>query len=252
MRLTLPLLILGGGLLYNAGGPTPLAAQPQVITAPTRSAPPPQPKADEPRRPPPPRPALPARAVIPDPDLFDGSKFPPEPRSEHGMVADFEVAGSERASADSAVGGGGSAAGGAPAEEEEGGGGGGEESAENQPSPAGGDGGEEGPDDLPETDAAGGGMQIEQQTEGGMQGPGGAAATAGTPVDPAPTGRPAREVALGAPDMQIALPPGAKDDTVGGRQTDQQQEHERAMPRGRQTENRNRGVERGANLPSDI
>jgi hypothetical protein len=258
MRPSLPLL-LGAALLLLPGGLPAQSSQGPVITAPTRTTPPP--REATPRTEPAPRRALPPpRAVIPDPELFDGSKFPPEQRSEHGMVADFEVAGSDQASASDTVGGGGSAGGGAPAEAtEEGGGGGapaqggGEEGAGEPPTPGGGGGGEEGADDLPETDAAGGGgMQIAQPPDGGTQGPGGAAAVAGTPVDPAPAGRPAREVGIGAPEMQIALPPSAQKEIVGGRQTDQQQEHERAMPRGQQSDNRNRGVERGANIPSDI
>jgi hypothetical protein len=95
-------------------------------------------------------------------------------------------------------------------------------------------------------------MQIPQQAEGGQQGPGGPPADVGTPVDATPTGRPSRDVALGAPDMQIALPKDGSQEVVGGRPTDEVQQHERAMPKGRQSDNRNRGVERGAPMPSDI
>jgi hypothetical protein len=38
-----------------------------------------------------------ARGVLPDPVLLDGSTLPPEKKSEHGMIGDFELPGDENA-----------------------------------------------------------------------------------------------------------------------------------------------------------
>jgi hypothetical protein len=212
------------------------------------------------------------KGILPDPVILDGSKHPPEKRSEYGMLGEFEMPGDENAPQDGRAGG--------QQSEQMAGGGGGQQQEEEQ-------GGQ-----MPEQQL-GGGPQLaqqdqqqdaQQQQQGGggngvqqIEAAGGGAAPiegAGDPnaqpqgmqvaqlqTDPeagnsgeANASQRPGQVGIGDSAMQIK-PIGNAPNVVGTQQAGQTQQHEKqtgSSGRPPAGNNSNRGVERGRTMPAGL
>jgi hypothetical protein len=189
-----------------------------------------------------------AKVPKPDPDILDGSQFDPEKKPMYGMISEIELAGSEQKS--ERVGG------------------------SNQPPPAGGaqtppmgqtaGGAGEPPSGPPppQQPPPGGapGAEIEEKQDdrqsGGPQGqaegvqvknletPEGAASQQSAPAS-AP-----RDMQIGDATLQIQTVQ-QKPDMIGQQSTSTQQS-DKKMPQGKQTDNRNRGAEKGRVMPKGL
>lgn len=181
-----------------------------------------------------------AKAVKPDPDLLDGSLYDPEKKPLFGMISEIELAGSEQKServggaeqpppdgqTAQQPGGGGPPAGPKPPEPPAGGAPG-SEIAEKQ------DDRDSGPQAKPE------GIAVKN-----LETPEGAAGQQGAPATPP------REMQIGDATLQIQTIE-QKAEIVGAQSTSTQQ-YEKKMPQGRQTDNRNRGAEKGRVMPKGL
>jgi len=169
------------------------------------------------------------KPVIPDPDLLDGSKFEAEKRPLYGMLAEIEMGEKEgkgdKVSPDSGPGGAGS-----QSPEKSG-------SAGGPPPPAGGS-----PEKIAEgPEAAAEGIQVAK-----LEVPAGAAA-----ADSGPKGSAARDLQIGDATLQIQTTKTASPDVVGTQTTNTQQ-YENKVPAGQQSDNRNKGVEKGQIIPQGL
>jgi hypothetical protein len=187
-----------------------------------------------------------AKVIKPDPDILDGSLYDPEKKPLFGMISDIEMAGSEQKS--ERVGG-----------------------PQQQMPP-----GQQNPMAQPPSMSAGGappsGPQQDQQQQGGAPGseidekqddrdggpqaqpegvavknletPEGAAGQQSAPATPP------RDMQIGDATLQIQTVE-QKADIVGSQSTSTQQS-DKKMPQGKQTDNRNRGAEKGRVMPKGL
>ncbi|WP_414664333.1 hypothetical protein [Horticoccus sp. 23ND18S-11] len=130
------------------------------------------------------------RALLPDPALLDGSSQPPEKKSEHGMIGDFELPGDENARSGKV---------GGPQGQPPGGAGGGQQ---NQM-----------PMGLPQ---GGGGAQGQQAQQGGQQGGAPSAPAGAQQAGGAQAGGPQNPNAAGAPVAGAGDPGGQPQGTQVG------------------------------------
>jgi hypothetical protein len=191
------------------------------------------------------RPTAPRRVLpAPDPELFDGSKFPPEKRPDRGILADFEAGEGDpqQGAMAEAQGGGG--------EEGEEGRGGGMAGVGARPAGA----PEEQTPEAAEIAGMGGGSEIEglevaEAAAGGAPPPGG-----GIPGDEDLADKPA-PIPLGDQSAQIAMKTDSRDPNINRAPAANERSEERMAVRsaaGQQTPNRTRGSERGVDMPSDL
>ena len=177
-----------------------------------------------------------AKGTLPDPVLFDGSKDQPEKRPDRGMLAEFELPGSEQKS--DRVGGPAGQSGGQGGEMQAGGGPQGGGAAREQSANA---AGRSGIQDDPNAKAEGASASNLNVPEGAQADQSAAQA------------RP-KEVQIGDASMQIQT--AAQQNTVGGQQQQQAsnaQQYEKGAAQGNQKgDNNNRGVERGQAVPSGL
>ncbi|MDQ5978963.1 MAG: hypothetical protein QG602_1937 [Verrucomicrobiota bacterium] len=186
------------------------------------------------------KPVAKGKAVLPDPDLLDGSKYEPEKRPLYGMISEIEMGEEQNEQADKV--------------------------GPSLPQPA--LPGLPGLPSLPSGGASGGGQpslpQIDLTPESGQggssqtaaQGPQSEAAGAqaqslqGQPQQggPQPTG--ARDMKIGDATLQIQTVPQTPD-TVGNEPSKAQQ-YEKPVPPGQQGNNRNQGVEKGKVIPKGL
>lgn len=166
----------------------------------------------------------PGKPLAPDPDLLDGSIYEPEKRPLHGMLSEIEMGEqeseqkAEKISPDAGdPGGGGSEP---PPPDQQGG------SAEKPP---------EGPPAAPE------GVQVAD-----LKVPEGAEGQQGGGSQSKP-----RDLQIGDATLQIQPLKSTSPDIVGVQSTSTQQ-YEKKLPQGQQTDNRNRGVERGKEMPKGL
>lgn len=196
-----------------------------------------------------------AKGPLPDPVLLDGAKHPPEKRSEHGMIGEFELPGNEDARDDRVGGQQGQPAGGeqeqpeqqgAPGgggqqvaqQQEEQGGGGGQQPQQGGPQGAGQTAGQGGPNAQPQ------GIQVAS-----LQGEGG-----GNAGDMSNTRKPS-QVSIGDSAMQIKTQPN-NPSVVGAQQpAGKTQQHEKTTGTGGRPptgNNSNRGAEKGRTMPAGL
>lgn len=182
--------------------------------------------------------AVAGKTVTPDPDLLDGSAFEAEKKPMFGMISEIELAGSEKKS--ERVGGssqppppGGSSAmpaagpSGPPGEP------GGEENRAAKIDEQKDDRATNGPEAKPE------GIAVKN-----LEVPEGAAAQAGGPSS-AP-----REMQIGDATLQIQTV--KQQPQVVGTESTSTQQYDKKMPQGKQTDNRNRGAEKGRVMPKGL
>lgn len=181
-----------------------------------------------------------ARAVIPDPDLFDGSDLPAEARPDKGMLAEFELPGSEaRPETMEAQNQG----------QQQGQGGGGGPQGQQQGDQAGGGGGEK-PEGAGDPNAKAEGIavaKLEVDETSAAQ-------------DAAPPPKP-REVAMGDQSQQIPTA-AAQQNVVGSQQAQQggaqrnvsnSQQYEKGAAAGKSSgNNQNKGLEKGRAIPEGL
>lgn len=182
-----------------------------------------------------------AKPVKPDPDLLDGSSYEAEKRPLYGMISDLELPGSEQKSEQ--VGGSPEPAGtpGAPPPPTPLAGG-----APPPPLPTGGEppppiasGQDDRQEPAPEgPQAQAGGIQAQK-----LEGP----QSAGGDEQAKP-----RDMRIGDASLQIQTAPQNAQQVVGTEQPTSTQQYEKKVPAGQQTDNRNRGVERGKVMPKGI
>lgn len=171
-----------------------------------------------------------AKAVLPDPDILDGSKYEAEKRPLYGMISEIEM---------------------------------GEEEGDNQErvSPNSGPQGAPSPDG---TKPAGGGSKPEKEggsaekiAEGPQAKPEGAQAQKLNVPEGAQAGGPqgpqggAREMQIGDATLQIQTAPQTPD-MVGAQQASNAQQYEKKVPAGQQSNSRNQGVEKGKVIPKGL
>jgi len=179
------------------------------------------------------------KPVKPDPDLLDGSIYEAEKRPLFGMISDIELPGSEQKSEQ--VGGSPEPAG-----------------TPGTPPPQSAPGGPPPPQPL----AAGAPPPIEsgqddreQPTpEGPQSQPGGIQAQKleGQPSAGGDEQAKPRDMRIGDASLQIQTTPQSAQQVVGTEQPTSTQQYEKKVPAGQQTDNRNRGVERGKVMPKGI
>lgn len=194
-----------------------------------------------PSRRPAPSAAKAVKPVKPDPDLLDGSIYEAEKRPLYGMISDIELPGSEKPS--EKVGGSPEPAGtpGAPPPPTPLAAG-----APPPPVPAGGEppppiasGQDDRQEGAPEgAQGQAGGIQAQR-----LEGP----QSAGGPEQSKP-----RDMRIGDASLQIQTTPQSAQQVVGTEQPTSTQQYEKKVPAGQQTDNRNRGVERGKVMPQGI
>lgn len=196
-----------------------------------------------------------SKTVKPDPDLLDGSIYEPEKKPRYGMISEVEIAGSEQkseqvggptvtASAEAAT---------PPPDGQPPGGGGPPPAAEQAPQPPGGPTGTE-PDpqqtgvptsqsaadpNAPQTQA--GGIQAEK-----IDNPQGVA-SAGPDA-----AKPASNMKIGDASLQIPSNQQPQQPPPVGAESTSTQQFDKKMPQGQQTDNRNRGSEKGRVMPKGI
>lgn len=211
--------------------PASLLAALLLINAAAQTATP-FPGASSPNRP---RPATPpkaapgAKAVLPDPDILDGSKYEPEKRPLYGMLSEIEM-GEEEGGQQDRVGPNSGPAGQPPPPGQE-----------NKPGGAG-----------PEQQQGGSAEKVEEgpaaQPEGAqaqkINAPEGAQQQAGGPQGSA------REMQIGDATLQIQTEEKSPD--VVGQEASKAQQYEKPTPPGQQSNTRNQGVERGKVIPKGL
>jgi hypothetical protein len=186
------------------------------------------------------KPAPKGKAVLPDPDLLDGSKYEPEKRPLYGMISEIEMGEEQNEQADKV--------------------------GPSLPQPA--MPGLPGLPGLPSGGAAAGGMpsppQIELTPESGQggssqsspQGPQSEAAGAqaqslqGQPQEGAPPQGGSRDMKIGDATLQIQTVPQTPD--MVGNEPSKAQQYEKPVPPGQQGNNRNQGVEKGKVIPKGL
>lgn len=182
------------------------------------------------------------KAVLPDPELLDGSKYEPEKRPLYGMISEIEMG------------------------EEEGG-------QQDRVSPNSGPQGQPSPDgqqpqgggqqqqqqaqqeqqQQQEQQAGGGGSSSQQVAQGnqgqaqGMQ----AQSIQGTGGQQSGPQSGARDMQIGDATLQIQTVPNSPE-TIGAQQASSSQQYEKKVPAGQQTNNRNQGVEKGKVIPKGL
>ncbi|AOS43671.1 hypothetical protein Verru16b_00723 [Lacunisphaera limnophila] len=218
-----PVPLLAAVLLLNAGAQT--------------AAPVPVPGAPSANRP---RPATPAKAtaakaasgvkaVLPDPDLLDGSKYEPEKRPLYGMLSEIEMGEEEGGEQDRVSPNSGPAGQPPPpGQENKPGGAGPEQEKQGSAEKI-----EEGPAAKPE------GAQAQK-----INAPEGAQQQAGGPQGSA------REMQIGDATLQIQTE--AKSPDVVGQEASKAQQYEKPTPAGQQSNTRNQGVEKGKVIPKGL
>lgn len=238
MKLSPSPLRLAAGLLFLAG--TSLSAQ---STAPrgssTTSAAPASSQAAA--RAAANRPANPAaRAVIPDPDLFDGSGLPAEARPDKGMLAEFELPGSEQRPETMEE---------QKQGEQQGQGGGGGPQGQQSGDQQGGAGGEK-PEGAGDPNAKAEGIAVAKLEVDENS----------APQQAAPPPKP-REVSMGDKSQQISTAV-AQQNVVGSQPAQQggaaqnvssSQQYEKGAAAGKSSgNNQNKGLEKGRNMPAGL
>lgn len=186
-----------------------------------------------------------AKEVKPDPDLLDGSIYDAEERPLYGMLAEFELPGSEEKG--ERVGGQSEPAGeqsqsasppqgptGGSAQPQQQ-----EQSQGGQPPPI-----ESGTDDRQEPAQQGQQGQPQGIQAQKLEGP----QSAGGPQDQSKP----RDMKIGDASLQIQTVPKNTPQVVGTEQVTTTQQYEKKVPQGQQTDNRNKGVERGKVMPKGI
>lgn len=182
-----------------------------------------------------PRPVTPAKAtpgtkaVLPDPDILDGSKYEPEKHPLYGMLSEIEMGEQEGGQPDRV----GPNSGPArqpppPGEQNKPGGAGPEQQKEGSAEKI-----EEGPAAQPE------GAQAQK-----INAPAGAQQQAGGPQGNA------REMQIGDATLQIQTEEKSPD--VVGQEASKAQQYEKPTPPGQQSNTRNQGVERGKVIPKGL
>lgn len=188
-----------------------------------------------------------AKMVKPDPDLLDGSIYDAEPRPLYGMISEIELPGSEEKS---------ERVGGAPQQA-----GGQQENSAQRPGPAGGSSQaqqqpeqpqaaaapppiQSGQDDRQEPQAGGPQAQAQGVQAASLQGQ----QSAGGPQEQSKP----RDMQIGDATLQIQTVPQNQPQVVGTEQPTSTQQYEKKVPPGQQTDNRNRGVEKGKVMPKGI
>lgn len=173
------------------------------------------------------------KVTTPDPDLFDGSIYEPEKRPLHGMVSEIEMGENESSQKQEKV------------------------------SPQSGDPGGAGSPPPPELAQGGGAQKAEAKSDGSGKVPEGPEAKPeGVKVAnlQVPEGAQAqsdgsnakpRDLQIGDATLQIQTVPQNNPNVVGAQSTSTQQ-YEKKVPQGQQTDNRNRGVERGKEMPKGL
>jgi hypothetical protein len=238
MKLSPSPLRLAAGLLVLAG--TGLSAQ---STAPRSSSTPSTPPASSQAaaRAAANRQANPAaRAVIPDPDLFDGSGLPAEARPDKGMLAEFELPGSEeRPETMEAQ---------KQGEQQGQGGGGGPQGQQSGDQPAGAGG--EKPEGAGDPNAKAEGIAVAKLEVDENS----------APQQAAPPPKP-REVSMGDKSQQISTAV-AQQNVVGSQPAQQggaaqnvssSQQYEKGAASGKSSgNNQNKGLEKGRNMPAGL
>ncbi len=231
LRLTAGLLVLAGaGLSAQSTAPRGAATTPATSASSQAAA---RAAANRPANPA-------ARAVIPDPDLFDGSGLPAEARPDKGMLAEFELPGSaERPETMAAQQQG--------QQQGEGGAGGpqGEQSGDQQ----GGAGGEK-PEGAGDPNAKAEGIAVAKLEVDENSAPQQAA------LPPKP-----REVSMGDKSQQISTAV-AQQNVVGSQPAQQgsaarnvsnSQQYEKGAAAGKSSgNNQNKGLEKGRNMPAGL
>ena len=182
----------------------------------------------------------PVKAQKPDPDLLDGSIYEPEKRPLFGMMSEIEMAGSEQKS----------------------------ERVGGNPEPQGASA-----SSLPKL-PSGGGPQAQQQQQAATpppiqsgqddrqmpQGPQGQAqgvqvanleVPEGAASAPDQEGKP-RDMQIGDATLQIQTVQQSAQQSIVGMESSSTQQYEKKVPQGQQTDNRNRGVEKGKVMPKGI
>lgn len=169
-----------------------------------------------------------AKAVLPDPDILDGSKYEPEKRPLYGMLSEIEM-GEEEGGQQDRVGPNSGPAGQPPppGQENKPGGAGPEQQKEGSAEKI-----EEGPAAQPEGAQA----QKINAPEGSQQ--------AGGPQGSA------REMQIGDATLQIQTE--AKSPDVVGQEASKAQQYEKPTPQGQQSNTRNQGVEKGKVIPKGL
>ncbi len=183
----------------------------------------------------------PVKPVKPDPDLLDGSIYEPEKRPLYGMLAEVELPGSEQKS--EKVGGlpeqtrSGPAlpqlpkVGGSPSKQQQ-------QQAQAPPPPIQSGSDDRQPPQGPEAKAEGVQVANLEVPEG--------AASAGDEQ-----GKP-RDIQIGDATLQIQTTPQTPQQQIVGVESTSTQQYEKKVPQGQQTDNRNRGVEKGKVMPKGI
>lgn len=180
-----------------------------------------------------------ARPVLPDPELFDGSALEAEPRPDSGMLAEFELPGSEERPEQMAA-----------------------RNASQSPQQMGGGGGSPPPGSQDAQGAQGGGAPPSSGGDPNAKAEGIAVAELQADEGSAPqdTAKP-REISMGDTAMQIPVAVaqqsviGSQPQPNGGQQqgVSNSQQYEKGAAAGRQTgNNQNRGLEKGRNIPEGL
>lgn len=174
------------------------------------------------------------KTVTPDPDILDGSKFDPEKRPLHGMLAEFEMGEKESTQENAKVG---------PQS--------GDPGSNGPPPPQGQKVGssagkiDQQPGASPQQIAQGPQAKPEGIAVQNLQVPEGAAGQQEDGQQPKP-----RDLQIGDATLQIQSTP--NNPNVVGTQSSTAQQYEKKVPAGQQTNNRNRGVEKGKEMPQGL
>ncbi len=184
----------------------------------------------------------PLKAQKPDPDLLDGSIYEPEKKPLFGMMSEIEMAGAEQKS--ERVGGNpepqGAAAsalpklpsGGGPQAQPQ------QQAAAPPPIPS-------GQDDRQTPQSQGPQAQAQGVQVANLEVPEGAASA------PDQEGKP-RDMKIGDATLQIQTVQQSPQQSIVGLESTSTQQYEKKIPQGQQTDNRNRGVEKGKVMPKGI
>lgn len=181
-----------------------------------------------------------AKAVLPDPELLDGSKYEPEKRPLYGMISEIEMGEQESEQQDQVSPNSGPQNPSAP--------------DPNAPQQAGG-GSQQQPAAQPEQQQAGGSSEPIPQGGGpqaeavgaqarSLQGAQGAQAQQGGPQPSS------RDMQIGDATLQIQTVPQTPD--MIGNEPSKAQQYEKPVPPGQQSNNRNQGVEKGKVIPKGL
>ena len=192
-----------------------------------------------------------SKAVKPDPDLLDGSIYEAEKRPLYGMISEVELPGSEEKS---------ERVGGSPQQPGDpnqstsmprlpSGGAAAQQPAQQQPPtpPPQGSPGQQiqsGTDDRQESGEQGTQQQAQGIQAQKLEGP----QSAGGPQDQSKP----RDMQIGDATLQIQTTQQNNPQVVGTEQPTSTQQYEKKVPAGQQTDNRNRGVEKGKVMPKGI